>query len=115
MRTLVAIVFSILIAGAQAVCPAFEAASASAALTKSNCACTRCETTCCPRPAGQSSIPSPSVPSSARQQLDLQGVTERQLPVFSIASEQSGSPVRYFSSFSQGHIPLYDWNCAYLI
>src|SRR5689334_5170061 len=115
MRTLVAIVFSILIAGAQAVCPTFEGTGASAALTKSNCACARCETACCPRPGGQSSIPAPSVPGSARQQLDWQGLTEKPLPVLPVASAQSLSPLRYFSSFSQGHVPLYEWNCAYLI
>src|SRR3954462_8908838 len=115
MRTLLAIVFSILIAGTQAAFPYAEGSAAPSTSVRPQCGCAKCETACCPLPAGRSSVPLPAVPSSARSQLDWQSLSERFALAFQILPGPAHIPAPPLNISSQGQVPLYEWNCAYLI
>src|SRR6478672_4519359 len=97
MRALLAIVFSFLIAGTQAATLVSNTAGANASVGGAKCSCAQCETTCCPRPAGQNSVPLPALPGSLRQNSDWQGLTECVVETAWLVPERAKAPVFLFS------------------
>lgn len=116
MKGLFAILFSFLLAGMQTVSPSWAGQlPGSAAVGKPRCACTKCETSCCPLPANRSAAPVPAAPSQSRPQVDWQALHVVVCPVATLATPvEQKFPASVF--FSPGAaVPLYEWNCSYLI
>jgi hypothetical protein len=115
MRALLAILFSFLLAGTQAAFPSATASSSTMPAVKAKCSCSGCETSCCPVPSGRRTSPLPAIPSPSQSQVDWIGLLEHPSPALfipcgkpAVISERPFPP-------SLGKIPLYEWNCAYLI
>jgi hypothetical protein len=115
MRALLAILFCFLLAGTQAAFPSAARVGSTLPAVKAKCACSGCETSCCPVPSGRRTTPLPAIPASSQSQVDWIGLSAPPFPaLFVPPCKLAVFSERLFPPAS-GKIPLYEWNCAYLI
>ena len=112
MRAIFAILFSALLLIGQSALPAGEA------FVQSQPQCERCACggKCCVKQESPASAPQPATPTSSRAlerfQLTLLSTTQIYLLSGSALPARSSSDL---SAFQLKAVPLYEWNCAYLI
>ena len=112
MKTLLAIFFSLALLGTQSV----FLIGAPAAKPVSQCACDKCDTSCCKKKAASESRPVSSAPAPTRAQIEWQllAAVLTQLVTLPGASKPEVS-FRFLPPIPAPAVPLYQRNCSFLI
>ena len=112
MKTLFAIFFSLALLGAQSV----FLIGAPAAKPVSQCACEKCDTSCCKKKAAPESQPSSSTPAPTRAQIEWQVLAAVLTQLVALpASSKSDVSLRFLPPIPAPAVPLYQRNCSFLI
>jgi hypothetical protein len=116
VKTVSAILFSVLLAGAQTVFTADALCSAQP--IKAKCACSHCDkkSSCCVKPSApvQSPLSVPPPPNASQNQLHLLLAVMSQLVALSAPAAPQAVPQFSFASYATD-VPLYARNCTFLL
>jgi|SRR5436190_11207812 len=112
MRTAFAILFSALLVLGQGVLPA------ATPLVKAHAQCGRCAcgNKCCVGESAPVSAPQPATPANVLPLKQFQATLLSAAPIYSLPDFPAAATFfDYCSSCRSTTVPLYEWNCAYLI